>query len=103
MKNTNLKFVVCSFLFMLLSCTTITPHENFKEHMADSVGRSLDTANWSRSNTKPVASREMPNGNIENEYQFRGTCKYFFEFDPQTRIIAGWRFTGSEEDCTVAP
>ncbi len=103
MKNTNLKFVFCSFLIMLLSCTTITPHENFKEHMADSVGRSLDSANWSKAYIKPTTVRSVLNGNVENEYKWRGTCRYFIEFDPRTRIIVRWRFTGSEEDCTVVP
>lgn len=97
------KCLIYSFLFLLLSCSTITPHENFKEHMADSVGRSLDTANWSKPYLKPESVRKMPNGNIENEYKWRGACKYFFEYDPRTRIIVEWRFIGTEEDCTVSP
>lgn len=88
---------------MLSSCTTLTPHENFKEHMASSLGESLDSAIWSKLYIKPTTVRNLSNGNIENEYKWRGTCKYFFEFDPQTRIIVSWRFTGSEGDCTVAP
>jgi len=50
-----------------------------------------------------LGSRTLQNGNIENEYQDRGTCRYFFEFNPETRIIVGWRYEGSEKDCAIVP
>lgn len=96
---------VVLMLLSLPSCSSVTPHENFKAHMASNVGSPID---------KPrepgialakyfLGSRVLPNGNIENEYQDRGTCRYFFEFNPKTRIIVGWRFEGSERDCEVVP
>jgi hypothetical protein len=45
----------------------------------------------------------MLNGNIENEYRFRGTCRYFYEIEPKTGRIVGWRFEGSERDCEIIP
>ena len=50
-----------------------------------------------------VARRDLPNGNFENEYSFRGTCRYIFEYDPPTRKIVAWRFEGSEQDCAIVP
>jgi hypothetical protein len=48
-------------------------------------------------------SKTLFNGNIENQYRYRGTCRYFFEVDPKTRKIVGWRFEGSERDCEIVP
>jgi hypothetical protein len=50
-----------------------------------------------------LVSRKLSNGNIENEYRYRGTCRYFYEFDPSTKIILRWRFEGSESDCEIVP
>lgn len=96
---------VVLMLLSLPSCSSVTPHENFRAHMNSNVGSSID---------KPrepgvalarylLGSRDLPNGNIENEYLDRGSCRYFFEFDPKTRIIIGWRFEGSERDCEIVP
>lgn len=50
-----------------------------------------------------IDSKVLPNGNIENGYLFRGTCRYFFEYAPDTKVIVGWRFEGSEQDCIINP
>lgn len=87
------------------SCGSMTPHENFKAHMASNVGSLIDNPREPgvALDKYLLGSRILPNGNIENEYQDRGSCHYFFEFDPKTRIIIGWRFEGSERDCAVVP
>lgn len=90
-------------LFLTTSCTTLTPHENFKGHMTHAVGQRIGVALWSKAYYKPITTKRLQDGNMENEYEFRGTCRYFFEFDPKTQIIVGWRFTGSEEDCVIGP
>ena len=96
---------VWTLLLILPARSTITPHENFKEHMESNIGSSID-----KPQEPGVAipkyllnSTALPNGNIENGYQYRGTCRYFFEFDPNTRIILGWRFEGSKTDCAIVP
>lgn len=91
-------------MLALSSCSALTPHENFRQHMRSDVGRSLDDPHtWAGPHFKPISVRELPNGNVENEYEFRGTCRYFFEFNPETRIIFAWRFEGSEKDCAIVP
>lgn len=95
---------ICLLLPSLSSCSSVTPHENFKAHMSDNIGRDIDSPNtdWVRPD-RYVGNKVLPNGNTENEYKFRGTCRYFFEIDPKTRIIVGWRFEGNERDCEIVP
>ena len=91
------------FILMLSSCSALTPHENFKAHMTNDVGQSIDDPQtWARSD-RYIASKTLQNGNIENEYKFRGTCRYFFEFNPESRLVVNWRFEGSVRDCVIAP
>lgn len=100
-------FLAVVLLLMSLSAciSSVTPHENFKSLMAHNVGSSIDNPNVAGSTyyKSLVGSNSLPNGNIENKYRDRGTCRYFFEFDPETRIIVSWRFEGSEKDCVIAP
>lgn len=93
------------FTMSLPSCASLTPHENFKNIISHSVGKSIDdppriTAAYPQ---YLISSKLLPNGHLENEYRFRGTCRYFFEIDQTTRKIVGWRFEGSESDCEIVP
>jgi hypothetical protein len=100
--------VLAGFLMLpsLLSCVaSVTPHENFKSLMSHNVGSALDNPNVVGS-TNPaylMESKLLPNGNIENKYRGRDTCRIFFEFNPKTRIIVGWRYEGSDRDCVISP
>ncbi len=90
-----------SLVLLLSSC--ISPHENFKDHMQVNVGRSIDdTRSWKRPD-RLLGRKVLENGNIENEYEYTRTCRYFFEYDPETRIVVNWRFEGKESDCVVNP
>lgn len=82
---------VVLMLLSLPSCSSVTPHENFKAHMDSNVGSSIDKPRESGVALAKylLGSRILSNGNMENEYQDRGTCRYFFEFNPRTRIIVG--------------
>lgn len=95
--------LVCAGL-ALLACYTVTPHENFKNTMSFNVGKKIDSpkVNWVREEyfTDSVV---LPNGNIENKYRWRGTCRYFYEIDSKTKTIVGWRFEGTEHDCAIPP
>jgi len=56
----------------------------------------------------PLSIKQLPNGNMEEEriagYGNRDRCREFYEYDPRTSIIVGWRFEGSKADCiSVAP
>jgi len=79
------------------------PHDAFKSHMQYNLGRDIrnPSTNWVREENL-VQSRKLPNGNIENEYRWRGSCRYFFEVEAVTRIIVNWRLQG-EQDCELSP
>lgn len=95
----------CLLLLSVSSCGSVTPHENFKNTMSYSVGKSIDDPPRITGAYPDalVSSKILPNGNIENQYRWRGTCRYFFEIDQQTHKIVGWRFEGSERDCEIVP
>jgi len=97
-----------SLLLVLSSCANLfgpDPHENFKESIGFYVGYSIDKPRLPGVTRREIflSSRMLPNGNIENKYKYVWSCRYFFEYDPETRMIVGWRFEGSEEDCVVNP
>lgn len=91
-------------MFMVSSCSALSPHENFKGHMSGNVGKKIGGPStlWVKPD-RYIGAKQLPNGNTENEYKLRGTCRYFFEFEPETHIIVGWRFAGSEQDCAIVP
>ncbi len=87
-------------------CYTLNPHENFKAHLYQTVGQSLDeipSYQWPFEKDL-IDSKVLPNGNIENKYKhYRENCFYIFEIDPKTRKIVGARFEGKETDCVINP
>ena len=79
------------------------PHEYFKDLMGMNVGASIDNRGL-RGVVEPrilLESKHLPNGNMENKYQGRRTCRMFFEFEPETRVIVSWRFEGKTSDCRI--
>jgi hypothetical protein len=47
----------------------------------------------------PLSNTKLPNGNLEDEYDasLRGKrCRYFYEYEPQSGVIVGFRFEESE-------
>lgn len=96
---------IALMLLSLPSCSSVTPHENFKEFLKANVGKSVDdpSSDVSRYPQLLIGRRVLQDGNIENGYRWRGVCRYFLEYDPKTRIIVGWRFEGNEQDCEIVP
>ena len=72
--------------------------------MSHNIGKNIDDSrtNWVRSELL-IESTVLPSGNIENNYRFRNSCQYYFEIEPESRIIVGWRDEGREADCEIAP
>lgn len=100
--------VMVAVMLMLLSlpsCSSVTPHENFKMHMNAKIGMSIDSPPRITGIDPEdlISSTTLPNGNLESTYRYRGTCRYSFEYNSKTRIIVGWRFEGSEHDCEIVP
>ena len=89
----------------LSGCSTLTPQQNFAQHMADKVGRNIDDspAKSGINAERLVSSHALPDGNLENEYLYHGTCHYFLEIDSRTHNVVGWRSTGNERDCAISP
>jgi len=105
MRRIKALFISGLLVLMLSFCSTLTPHENFKAHMEFNVGSSIDKPR-EPSIALPkylLGFRVLPHGNTENEYRHVRACRYFFEFNPETRIIVGWRFEGSDKDCVIVP
>jgi hypothetical protein len=103
--NENKNLYLVTFILLLLGCSAVTPHENFRDHINGEIGKSTDNApDYSfRHEKKVINSKSLPNGNIEKEYKYLRSCRYFFEINPKTHIIVGARFEGKESDCVVAP
>ena len=81
------------------------PYNNFNKIYSHQVGKSLDAS--SLYERRKIGSRTLPSGNIETEYLHgkgrRGICRVFYEIDPKTRIIVGWRYEGDEKACAISP
>lgn len=85
---------------LLCACSSITPHEAFVKSMQADIGKSTDSITWRQPN-RLIGSKTMSNGNIEESYQFRRSCFYYYEIDPGSHLIVGWRFEGPESDCAI--
>lgn len=99
--------VFAALWISLAGCATGRAHENFKSIMDGNVGRNMYDSYVFRSRNKNlfVAKRQLPNGNIEEEFRAgRGpTCRVYFESNEKTEKIVAWRYVGTEEDCSVVP
>lgn len=100
--------LLASLLALLLAgCASGRAYENYTSWMQLQVGRSADDPNTylQRYANLRVAQRQLPNGNVEEEFRSGrgGRCPTFFEISPQSRKIIGWRHEGSKEDCGIVP
>ena len=94
-------------LMALLSvgCSSIPPHDNFKQSLYGAIGRSIYNNVPGRWPYKEdlIDTTPLPNGNVEYRYKYGRTCRYIFEVDPVTHLIVGARFEGKETDCVINP
>lgn len=85
-----------------VGCSTIPQHENFVFQMNATLGKSFDSSRMTWGGEKyHLSTRTLPNGNVERGYQYRGTCKYFFELNSITNVVVSWRYEGLRENCKV--
>lgn len=96
------RFLLLAAILASFSCGNRSPHDNFISHMQHNINKNIDgeSTNWVKSKYL-IRTRTLSNGNKENQYQWRGSCIYFFEFNPDTRVIINWRFEGSKKDCQI--
>lgn len=105
------KLYVLTLAVALFGCTTVSPHENFKNALYGEkgwpvrIGTSID--NVDRGSFPDVDAlleiKPLLNGNLEYKYRFFGTCRYMYEVDHDTRKIVRAYFEGSERDCILTP
>jgi hypothetical protein len=90
---------------MVQSCTSTTPHENFKNIMKQDIGKKADdpTSDIYHYSKYVLNRRVLSNGNVEVKFHLMGNCYYFYEVEKKTNIIIGWRFEGSKKYCAIAP
>lgn len=81
-------------------------HRNFTTRMQHEVGKNSDHPYLTRNlyRDRLMSSRTLPNGNTEEEFAAgsRLRCRVFFEVDNKAKIIVGWRYEGSKENCSIA-
>src|SRR6266567_6504304 len=94
-------------ILLLAGCVFFapSPHENFIGHLNLAIGKDIDTIPpfWLPHEGDLLDSKILPNGNIENRYQYRGTCKYYYEINTKSRKIVAARFEGKDSDCSINP
>lgn len=98
-------------LFMVMEgCVTASPHEIFKDALygrhpwPPRIGQDIDMPAIAFPNPKAlINTNQLSNGNLEMEYRWLRSCRYFYEVDPKTRKIVGARFEGNEDDCVWIP
>lgn len=90
----------------VIGCTTMTPHENFKDHLAIWVGYDADKLRKSRSRDH-LSIASLDNGDIEYRYIHyyvrNKPCTEIFIVDPATGIIKSVDSEGGERACVIAP
>ncbi|MCG3115667.1 MAG: hypothetical protein LLH30_08325 [Candidatus Manganitrophus sp. SA1] len=96
-------FIIIGMLFGdLLGCrSSVSPHQNFKDFMNNRIGRKFDYEETRRNHF--VKEVELQNGNKEYWFKMRKTCRYMFEVNPESGIVVGMRYEGTEETCAIVP
>jgi len=93
--------------FLISGCVFFagSPHDNFIGHLNYQIGNNIDEVPYYQIPHREdlINSKKLPNGNIENKYKYRGTCRYFYEINPETRKIVSSRFEGDDKDCSINP
>jgi len=99
------KYFVLFAVIVSYSCSAVSPHDNFKNHMEYHIGKKINSpSSYVARYPQWVGSRiELSNGNEEVEFLQGKSCRVFFEVDRTTNVIIGWRFNGSEKDCQIVP
>ena len=100
---------VLLFVYLFVGCTTVTPHENFKNNLQLYVGLTLnDELGFLENGRARLLSKKMlSNGNLEYRYAsasgYTPPCIIIYEINPERRIIVRADFEGTEKNCHIVP
>ncbi len=108
-----MKWTLLCCLSLLLACARdrgAIPHQNFKNILQGTVGRTVEDENlpFRFAYSKDLKnSVQLPSGIIENHYlyeQYPGDfCAYILEIDPKTNRIVAARIEGDPAPCYIVP
>jgi hypothetical protein len=92
-------------MLLLSGCgyTVASRHENFIDLLNSNIGKNINeipSVHFPQGKNM-IDSKVLPNGNIENKYNYKGTCRYYYVIDPKTHKIISARFEGKDEDCSA--
>ncbi len=80
-------------------------HARFLSNGQGRIGDNMYSPSWQNYNKEDVIkTTTLPNGNIENEYKWygEGGCRRFYEYEPNSGVIVGFRFEEDKKyDCQV--
>jgi hypothetical protein len=105
-------FIGMGMSLLLVSCVSFTPpYQNFQDIHRMHIGRKVNdpglVANGFVDPVDFVKVVRLPNGHDEyyhrGHYRGHSTCLEIYEVDPETLIIVGFRWEGTEKDCGIVP
>lgn len=94
-----------AFCLSLSGCYLGSGVERFNRQMDQDVGKRAEDPYIVRNlyPERKTASRELPNGNLEEEFFFGGRCRVHVEIDKAKHVISSWRRNPIDNDCWTAP
>ena len=98
----------CAVVDMVAGNNNKTPHQEFIIMWGRFMGHSIAMVNKFAAENRFLASRKLPNGNIENAYNAKlkgrgDSCIVYYEYEKATRIIVNWRYEGDDVSCVWLP
>ena len=90
---------------LVAGCAWKPRGENFRQVMERQVGKRADAPDFYPVlyRLRQVDSKPVANGHREDKYLagYQGKCALFFEVDPATGIVTGWRADAGDRDCVI--
>jgi hypothetical protein len=96
---------LCISAWLVAACSSITPHENFIQHMQFHVGKNFTESQIRYMRPENfLGAKTLLDGQVEREYKFNyEKCRIFFKVDQTTNIVTSWRYEGNDDDCAISP
>ena len=95
------------FLLVALAagCAWKPRGENFRQVMERQVGKRADDPDFYPVlyRLRQVDSKLIANGHREDKYLagYKGKCEVYFEIDPASGRVTGWRADPRDSDCVI--